>query len=79
MILPTKYLPAERSLISVGGEVLVILRNGPATVSDVWEALSTKPRKYPLDFDWYALALTLLYGMGVVEVAEGRLQPRRPS
>lgn len=79
MILPTKYLPAERSLIAIGGEVLVSLREHPLTVSEAWEALSTSPRKHPLDFDWYALALALLFAIGLVELADGRLHLRRPS
>jgi hypothetical protein len=56
MILPTKFLPAERSLIHVGGEVLVVLKDEPQTVSSAWDRLRSVERRYPLSFDWFAHA-----------------------
>jgi hypothetical protein len=79
LILPSRYLPAERSLISVGGEILTILKDGPITVSDALERLSAAERRHPLAFDWFALALTLLYAMGLLELRDDHLHPRRPK
>lgn len=77
MILPTKYLPAERSLIHLGGEVLVILRDGALTVSDTWGRMQMKDRKYALGFDWFTLSLALLYAMGLVELEDDLLVLRK--
>lgn len=78
MILPTKYLPAERSLIHVGGEVLVILRDGALTVSDTWGRMQMTDRRYPLSFDWFTLSLALLYAMGLVDLKDDLLVVREP-
>ncbi|NTF23529.1 hypothetical protein G6L37_34730 [Agrobacterium rubi] len=77
MILPTKYLPAERSLIHVGGEVLVILRDGALTVSDTWGRMQMKDHRYSLSFDWFTLTLALLYAMGLVELEDDLLVLRK--
>jgi hypothetical protein len=79
VILPSRHLPAERALISVGGEVLAILRNGPLSVSDAWEDLRKSERRHPLSFDWFALALALLFSMGLLELHDERLHLRRPE
>jgi hypothetical protein len=79
VILPSRFLPAERSLISVGGEVLTALKGGPLTVSDAWDGLRCAERRYPLSFDWFALALTLLFSMGLLEFHDERLHLRRPE
>ncbi|NUL18074.1 hypothetical protein HUN27_14590 [Agrobacterium tumefaciens] len=80
MILPTKFLPAERSLISVGGEILSVLREGPRSVSELWERFrSDSKRKYPLSYDWFVLALTLLYALDSVELVRGLVRLAKVS
>jgi hypothetical protein len=80
MILPTKFLPAERSLISVGGEILSALRDGPRSESELWERLrSDRKRKYPVSYDWFVLALTLLYAIDSVELAKGLIRLAKVS
>lgn len=80
MILPTKFLPAERSLISVGGEILSVLRDGPRSVSELWERFrSDRKRKYPLTYDWFVLALTLLYAIDSVELVKGLIRLAKVS
>ncbi|MDE3783403.1 MULTISPECIES: ABC-three component system middle component 6 [Sinorhizobium/Ensifer group] len=72
MILPTKFLPAERSLIVIGGEILVLLGDGPRSVSELWERIrGDKSRKYPVGYDWFTLALTLLYMIDAVDMKSG--------
>lgn len=72
MILPTKFLPAERSLIVVGGEILALLKDGPRSVSELWERIrGDKTRKYPIAYDWFILALTLLYTIDCVALVSG--------
>tara|TARA_R110002020_G_scaffold69730_11_gene181483 strand:+ start:3651 stop:3890 length:240 start_codon:yes stop_codon:yes gene_type:complete len=73
MILPTKFMPADRSLIVIGGEILVHLKSSPLTVSETWERMSAVPRRSPLGFDWFVLAVTLLFTMGMVQLRSGLL------
>ncbi len=77
MILPTKHLRQDRSLIGVGAEILLIL-DSPKTVSALWndlmknrealEGASTVP------FDWFILSLDLLHSINVIEYNRGRLR-----
>jgi hypothetical protein len=76
MILPTKRLPEDRSLLAIGGDVLSLLGE-PETVSKVWSDLKTlrsnRLNGTPLSFDWFVIALTLLFSMNLVELVDGRL------
>lgn len=81
MILPSKHLPQDRALLTVGA---VILRNlpEPLTVSALWETISrsdaVRKSLLPLRYDAFVLALDLLFIIGAVELLDGRLI-RRPS
>ncbi|WP_252925078.1 ABC-three component system middle component 6 [Aliihoeflea sp. 40Bstr573] len=75
MILPDKFLPAERSLMFIGGEALREIKHGPRTVSEVWEGVraSRRARGLAIGFDWFTLALTFLFAAGMVEIRDGLL------
>ena len=81
MILPSKKLKPENSLIHIGGRVLRIL-DEPKTVSSVWQSLKEQQRRnlntQPLKFtyDWFVLSLDLLFTMGALELHEGSLSKR---
>ncbi|MNT13049.1 hypothetical protein D3C72_1480040 [compost metagenome] len=74
MILPTKYLPHDRALLSVGAEILAQLKE-PRTVSELWECVREDRMKRvaatPLSFDWFVLALNLLYAVTAVDFSNG--------
>lgn len=74
MILPTKYLAHDRALISVGGEVLKHLEE-PRTVSALWDCLCEGQRYKPVEtlvsFDWFVLALSLLYSISAIDFKDG--------
>jgi hypothetical protein len=74
MILPTKGIPPDRALLTVGGEILRRL-DEPKTVSRVWDELRRvrTPLAPRLTFDWFILALDLLWLVGAVEFDKGRL------
>lgn len=74
MILPTKHLAAERSLIGVGAEILSQL-DGDRTVSELWARVqgSRDNSKAPLSFDWFVLSLTFLFSIHAVEFNRGIL------
>jgi hypothetical protein len=81
MILPSKKLRPQNSLIYIGGTVLTIL-DQPKTVSQVWEEFKSRyvkkaaPNASIITYDWFVLALDLLFTLGTVELLEGRLRRR---
>lgn len=76
MILPTKHLSKERSIIGVGGEVLLIL-NKPMTISSLWNNIKeSRKRIYGnsfLSFDWFILSLDFLFMLNLIEFKSGKI------
>jgi hypothetical protein len=79
MILPGKHLREDRALLSVGAEILVHL-DEPRTVSELWERVRQKrisgSALAPLSFDWFILALNLLYALCALEFSDGIVSTR---
>jgi len=76
MILPTKGVRPDKALISVGAGILRDL-NEPKTVSRLWADVRRQNRQtLQITFDWFVLSLDLLFLMGVVEYAAGRVVRR---
>jgi hypothetical protein len=77
MILPTKHIRPDRALLVVGCDLLVSLRE-PMTVSRLWDDVRSKrgdPGKpAPINYDWFVLALDLLFMIGSVELDRGILR-----
>jgi hypothetical protein len=82
MILPGKHLKADRALLTIGGEILAVMETN-ASVSSVWDRVrklrSARDGASPLPFDWFILALSLLYAMGAVELDNDVLVRRSVS
>lgn len=74
MILPTKHLEVDRSLLAVGANLLESLRS-PRTVTSLWEELRKSGQN--LGFERFALALAFLYAIGSIEFLEDRLKRTR--
>jgi len=82
MILPSKHLPQDRALLTVGAHVLTFLTR-PKTVSALWEELNrqtrvqdaTLPRR--ITYDWFLLALDFLYALGAIELENGLVERRK--
>lgn len=74
MILPTKHLSTERSLLGIGAEVIHLL-DRPKTVSRLWEDIKKLrgEKACQLSFDWFTLSLIFLYTIGAVQIKSGRL------
>ncbi len=72
MILPTKHLPIDRSLLGIGAEVLQILEH-PKTISRLWSdlQLARGEDSRRLTFDWFVLSLDLLYTIGAIGLSRG--------
>lgn len=82
MILPTKRLSIESSLLGVGADVLRLL-NQPKTVSRIWEELKDvrqrlNDRGERLTFEWFVLALDFLFLVDAISLQEGALSRRQP-
>lgn len=81
MILPTKHLPQERALLAVGAEVLRLL-NEPKTVSRLWDELKkarvSQPVSSALTYDWFVLALDLLFTVKAIDIERGRIRKAVP-
>lgn len=74
MILPTKGIAPEQALLTIGGRLLVLL-DRPKSVSRLWhEVRPQEGRGSELRFDWFVLALDLLYVLGAVELDRGRIR-----
>ena len=75
MILPTKHLLTERSLIGIGGEILSLLSESK-TVSRLWDDFRQAridSNRRIVGFDRFVLALDLLYLMQVIDLERERL------
>jgi hypothetical protein len=77
MILPTKHIRPERALLTIGSEILSALR-GPMTVSRVWDEVrrhrGEAAEPAPIAYDWFVLALDLLFTLKAVEFEGGLLR-----
>jgi hypothetical protein len=71
MILPTKHIPVELSLLGIGAELLRQLHQ-PRTVSTLWEAV--RETSTVGSFQKFSLALALLYLMDTIEIQSGRVR-----
>lgn len=80
MILPSKHLPQDRALLTVGAHVLTFLAH-PKTVSALWEELnrpnaSVAAMPLRITYDWFLLALDLLYALEAIELESGLVTRR---
>jgi hypothetical protein len=77
MILPTKHIKPERALLTVGGELLGYLRE-PTTVSRLWDEIRSRRGEdnapAPINYDWFVLALDLLFIVGAIEFERGLIR-----
>jgi hypothetical protein len=74
MILPTKHLDLEKSLLAIGGLILGVLPR-PRTVTSAWEEV--RKGHEGLTFESFALALALLYSIGAVDMTDELLRSAR--
>lgn len=83
MILPTKHMPLDRALLTVGSQILKQL-DRRKTVSALWEKTiaeySDEQNRNPgISYDWFVLALDLLYAIEAIEIKDGLLHRRASS
>lgn len=77
MILPTKHIHPDRALLAIGGDILASLRE-PMTVSRLWDQARANRgdpgEAAPINYDWFVLALDLLFMIGAIEFDRGLLR-----
>lgn len=81
MILPTKYVSHDRALLTIGGDILRRLEE-PKSVSALWDYVRQSPSSgagNPVPFDWFVLALNLLYAVSAVDYVQGLVHRREQS
>lgn len=76
MILPTKHIPADQTLLGVGAVLLPYLTEA-RTVSSLWE--TTRKNAAVGTFDRFVLALDLLHMLGAVELRRDGMLVRAQS
>lgn len=80
MILPSKHIQADRALITVGADILAVL-DGPSLVSEIWDRVralrGARKNSSLITFDWFTLAMALLYALRAVEYDGERIIPVR--
>jgi hypothetical protein len=77
MLLPTKRLAPDRSVLGIGARVLHML-DEPKTVSRLWSEFKRDwNHSLKITYDWFVLALDLLYVIGAVDIERGRIRRLR--
>lgn len=76
MILPTKHIAPENSLLGIGALLLVLLAQ-EQTVTRLWDR--ARIANTVLTFPRFVLALDVLFAVGAIELTDGVLRRRRPS
>jgi hypothetical protein len=71
MIMPTKHISPQRSLLGVGALVLGQLAR-PKTVSTLWEQVKALPEVG--SFERFVLTLDFLYSIGAISLQDGLLR-----
>jgi hypothetical protein len=79
MILPSKHLPQNRALLTIGAEILRHLTI-PSTISALWEQMRRdvvdQKESLPVHYGGFVLALDLLFLMGAIELHDGLIVRR---
>lgn len=83
MILPTKGITPDRSILAVGSDLLYLL-DSPLSVSNLWSRYLNHRKQLkiesPVNFDWFVLTLDFLFTIGAIYLDDrGRLVKRCAS
>lgn len=71
MILPTKHISPERSLLGLGAAIIGYLAQ-PRTVTELWDEVRALPQFGT--FERFALSLDFLYAVGLIDIQDGVLR-----
>jgi hypothetical protein len=71
MILPTKHISTQQSLLGLGATILKYLP-APTTITGLWDKIRALPEIGT--YKRFVLTLDLLYTMNAIDYAEGLLR-----
>lgn len=71
MILPTKHITIENSILGLGALILTYL-DRPRTVSALWEKVRERPEIST--FERFSLGLDLLFIMNIIEFRDDKIR-----
>jgi hypothetical protein len=80
MILPSKHILPSRALLTIGAEILKLLER-PKTVSVLWDGVRARDAILVhgrIGYDWFVLALDLLFVVRAIEFKDGTLHRSKP-
>lgn len=81
MILPTKHIRPDRTLLGIGADILAGLTD-PMTVSGLWDYMrlrrSVSNAQAVIDYRWFVLALDFLHMIGAIDVDRGVIRKASP-
>lgn len=76
MLLPTKGVSPDRALLTLGADVLALLKE-PKTVSKLWADVQrdrlNRSAFAKVSFDWFVLSLDVLFALGCIQLTKGKL------
>jgi hypothetical protein len=80
VILPTKGISPDQALLTVGASILKLL-DQPKTVSRLWDEVRKRAGggAVAIRFDWFMLALDVLYTLGTIDMTQGRVRRSKPT
>lgn len=73
MILPTKHVSAQHSLLGAGATILQFL-DSPQTVTSLWERVRVSSNIEA--YGRFILALDLLFAVGALDLSDGLIMRR---
>lgn len=73
MILPTKHVSLDRSLLGAGAFLLAHI-DEPSTITGLWER--AKERSGIESYDRFVLTLDFLYAVGAIDLVDGLIVKR---
>ena len=75
MILPSKHISEEQSLLGVSVVVLKYLKK-PQTVTSLWDKL--RDEQIVGTYERFVLALDMLYILGIINMYQGMIRKEKP-
>lgn len=73
MILPTKHIPLDRSLLGAGA-VLLLLLEVPLTPTAIWDRAKNAPEIGT--YSRFVITLDFLYAVGAIDMIDGLIVKR---
>ncbi len=77
MILPTKHLSTNDSLLGIGASLILLLSRQQQTLTRLWD--EARSINQQITYPQFLLSLDLLYTLGAVEMDNGVLRKRARS